>query len=38
MYANSKIIPVETIPGMQEVGGKENQGGDESKYDIVDTL
>jgi hypothetical protein len=36
MFANGKMIPVETIPG---IGGmKDNGGGHEFKYDIVDIL
>jgi hypothetical protein len=42
MYINTKMIPVETIPGPGQcgVGGriKEISGGDEFKYDIFDTL
>jgi hypothetical protein len=34
MYVNGKMIPVETNPGMGEVGIKENGGGGEFKYDI----
>jgi hypothetical protein len=37
MYVNGKMIPVETIPGM-DGGIKENGGGDEFKYDIFDIL
>jgi hypothetical protein len=35
MYINSKMVSVETIPGMEGRGKiKENGGGDEFKYDI----
>jgi hypothetical protein len=37
MYANGKVIPIETIPGMG-VGVKENGGGGEFKYDILNIL
>jgi hypothetical protein len=33
MYVNGKMRPVETISGVRE-GVKENDGGDEFKYDI----
>jgi hypothetical protein len=33
MYANGKMRPVETIPGMGGGGIKENSGGDEFNYD-----
>jgi hypothetical protein len=36
MYANGKMILVETIPGMG--GIKESGGGGEFKYDLFDTL
>jgi hypothetical protein len=35
MYANGKMRPVETIPGMEGGEGKENGGGGEFKYDIL---
>jgi hypothetical protein len=38
MHVNGKIIPLETIPGMYRGRVKENGGGSEFKYDIVDTL
>jgi hypothetical protein len=38
VYANGKMIPVETIPGMGEGEIKENGEGDEFKYDIFDML
>jgi hypothetical protein len=34
MYKNGKMRPVKTIPGMVGGGIKENDGGDEFKYDI----
>jgi hypothetical protein len=37
MYFNAKMIPVETVPGIEE-GVKESNGGGESKYDTLDTL
>jgi hypothetical protein len=37
MYVNTKMIPVETIPGIRR-GIKESGRGGEFKYDIVDTL
>jgi hypothetical protein len=37
MYVNAKRIPVETVPGIREVGMKEQWRG-EFKYDIFDTL
>jgi hypothetical protein len=36
MYANAKIIPVETIPWIG--WGEDNSGRREFKYDIFDTL
>jgi hypothetical protein len=36
MYVNAEMKPVETIPGMK--GIKNCGGGDESKYQIFDTL
>jgi hypothetical protein len=38
MYANGKMRPVETIPGMEGERLKENDGGGELKCDIFDTL
>jgi hypothetical protein len=38
MYINAKMIPVETILGLRGGGIKENGGGGEFKYDIVDIL
>jgi hypothetical protein len=35
MYENGKKRPVETIPGMEGGGIKENEGGGEFKYDIL---
>jgi hypothetical protein len=32
------MIPVETVPGIQERGMKESSGEGEFKYDIFDTL
>jgi hypothetical protein len=37
-YANGKMIPVETIPGVGGGGLKENDGGGEFSYDIFDIL
>jgi hypothetical protein len=37
MYVNGKMIPVETTPGIG-VGVKENGGGGEFKYDILQEL
>jgi hypothetical protein len=34
MYENGKMRPVETVPGMGEVGIKENGGGGEFNYDL----
>jgi hypothetical protein len=36
MYVNGKMILVETIPGTEGEGKKENGGGSEFKYDIFD--
>jgi hypothetical protein len=33
-----KLIPIETIPGMEERGIKEKDGRDEFNYDILDIL
>jgi hypothetical protein len=38
VYVNAKMIPFETIPGMEEGDIKESGGGGEFKYDIFDTL
>jgi hypothetical protein len=38
MYVNRKLIPVEIIPGMGREGIKENGGGGEFKYDILQEL
>jgi hypothetical protein len=38
MYINGEMRPVKTFPGMGEGGIKENDGGDEFKYDIFDIL
>jgi hypothetical protein len=38
VFVNAKMIPVETIPGMEEGDIKESGGGGEFKYDIFDTL
>jgi hypothetical protein len=38
MYANAKMILVETIPGMGRRGTKESDEGGEFKYDIFDTF
>jgi hypothetical protein len=38
MYVNGKMRPVETIPGMEGEGIKENDGGGEFNYDIFDIL
>jgi hypothetical protein len=37
MYVNTKIIPVEAVPGIG-VGMKESGGRGEFKYDVLDTL
>jgi hypothetical protein len=34
LYANGKMRPVETIPGMRREGIKENERGGEFNYDI----
>jgi hypothetical protein len=36
MYANARMIPAKTAPGIREVGMKESSGGGEFKYDIFD--
>jgi hypothetical protein len=38
MYANAKMIPVETVPGMGEGGDEGYGGGGEFKYYIFDLL
>jgi hypothetical protein len=38
MHVNGKIRPVETIPGMRGGEVKENDGGGEFNYDILDIL
>jgi hypothetical protein len=38
MYANAKMIPVETIPRIEGGGIKESDGEGVFKYDIFDTL
>jgi hypothetical protein len=38
MYLNIKMIPVETILGMEGGGMLENNGGSKFKYDIFDTF
>jgi hypothetical protein len=38
MYVKAKMIPVETVPGIQGEGMKERRGEGEFKYDIFDTL
>jgi hypothetical protein len=38
MYVNGKMIHVETVPGMERRGIKENCGGCEFKDDIFDIL
>jgi hypothetical protein len=38
MYANAKIIPVESVPGFRGGGMKKSSGGGEFKYHIFDTL
>jgi hypothetical protein len=38
MYANGKMIPADTIPGMGGGEIKENDGAGEFKYDIFDIL
>jgi hypothetical protein len=35
---NGKMRPVETVPGMEGEGIKENDGGCESNYNIFDML
>jgi hypothetical protein len=38
MYVSTKMIPIETVPGIRGREMKESSGGGEFKYDIVDTL
>jgi hypothetical protein len=38
MNVNTKMIPVETIPGIRTGGIKENGRGNQFKYHIFDTL
>jgi hypothetical protein len=38
MYVNGKMIPVKTTPGMGGGGIKENDRGDEFKYDMFNIL
>jgi hypothetical protein len=38
MYINTKMIPVETVPGLRGRKMKESRGGGEFKYDIFDIL
>jgi hypothetical protein len=38
MYANAKVLSVETVPGIRGRRMKESSGGDEFKYDIFDSL
>jgi hypothetical protein len=38
MFVSGKMIPGETTPGMGEKTVKENNGGGELKYDILDIL
>jgi hypothetical protein len=38
VYANAKMIPLETVPGIKGGGIKERGGVGEFKYDIFDTL
>jgi hypothetical protein len=38
MYVNTKMIPVETTPGIRGKRIKERSGGGEFKYDIFDTV
>jgi hypothetical protein len=35
VYENGKMRPVETIPGMEQGGINENDGGGELKFDIL---
>jgi hypothetical protein len=38
MYVNAKMLPVETVPGIEGGGIKESSGGGEFKYDVFDIL
>jgi hypothetical protein len=38
MYANAKMISIETTPGIRKAGIKERSRVDEFMYDIFDTL
>jgi hypothetical protein len=38
MYVNTKMIPVETVPGVRRGRINESSGGGEFKYDTFDTL
>jgi hypothetical protein len=38
MYANAKIVPTETVPGIKGGEIKESGGEGEFKFDIFDTL
>jgi hypothetical protein len=38
MYVNSKMIHIETVPGIKGGWMKESSGRGEFKYDIFDTL
>jgi hypothetical protein len=38
VYVNGKMIPAETIPGVGGGGIKENDGGDDFKYDTFDIV
>jgi hypothetical protein len=38
MYVNTKMIPVETVPGIGGGERKDSSGGGEFKYDIFDIL
>jgi hypothetical protein len=38
MYINAKVISVETVPVIEGGRMKKSSGGNEFKYDILDTL
>jgi hypothetical protein len=38
MYVNTKVIPVDTVPGIRGGEMAESSGGGDFKYDIFDTL
>jgi hypothetical protein len=38
MYVNTKMIPVETVPGIEGRGMEESSGEGEFKYNIFDTF